>query len=64
MSWGAKFWEDIQFKGPTEPKLVLSSMAPFFSDMAKYFPTIEKDKNREFLVSYLNDLWAQEHPTL
>jgi len=64
LSWGAKFWEDIQFKGPTESKLVLSSMVPFFSDMAKYFPTIEKDKNREFLVSYLNDLWAQEHPTL
>jgi hypothetical protein len=32
--------------------------------MARKFPTIEDGNKREFLVNYLNKLWAQEHPTL
>ena len=64
LSWGVKFWEDIQFMKPDGPETVLSSAVPFFSDMAKDFPTIEKKENRQFLVKYLNELWAQGHPTL
>ena len=57
-------WEDIQFMKPTGPETVLSSAVPFFSNMARKFPTIEKDANRQFLVDYLNDLWEKEHTTL
>ena len=65
LSWGIKFWEDIQFMGLNEngsPETVLSSMIPFFSDMAKNFPTIESNANRKFLVKYLNKLWEKDHP--
>ena len=57
----AKLWEDIQFMKPTGPETVLSSAVPFFSDMARKFPTIEEGKKREFLVKYLNNLWEKEH---
>ena len=57
-----KLWDDIRFVAPgNERKTVLSSAVPFFSDMARKFPTIEKDNNREFLVKYLNKLWEKEH---
>ena len=62
LSWGLKFWDDLQFEKPTESVTVLSSFVPFFSDMAKNFPTIEKKANREFLRDYLNKLWLDEHP--
>ena len=57
----AKLWEDIQFMKPTGPETVLSSAVPFFSDMARKFPTIEEGNKREFLVKYLNNLWEKEH---
>jgi hypothetical protein len=46
---------------PSGPVTVLSSMAPFFSEMARKFPTIESNNNRKFLVNYLNELWVKEH---
>ena len=63
LSGGIKFWEDLQFMKPWENKdTVLSSMVPFFSEMASKFPTIEARANREFLKDYLNKLWENEHP--
>ena len=63
LSGGIKFWEDLQFMKPWENKdTVLSSMVPFFSEMASKFPTIEAKANREFLKDYLNKLWENEHP--
>jgi hypothetical protein len=56
-----KLWDDIQFLKPSEPITVLSSMTPFFSEMARKFPTIEDKNNRQFLVDYLNKLWAEDH---
>ena len=58
-----KLWDDIQFMAPWEAKKVLSSAVPFFSEMAKKFPTIEEGNKREFLVKYLNNLWEKEHTT-
>ena len=56
-----KLRDDIQFMKPSGPVTVLSSMAPFFSEMARKFPTIESNNNRKFLVNYLNELWVKEH---
>jgi hypothetical protein len=36
-------------------------MTPFLSEMARKFPTIENKNNRQFLVNYLNKLWAEDH---
>jgi hypothetical protein len=58
-----KLWDDIQFMAPWEAKKVLSSAVPFFSEMARKFPTIEEGNKREFLVKYLNNLWEKEHTT-
>ena len=56
-----KLWDDIQFLKPSWPITVLSSMTPFLSEMARKFPTIENKNNRQFLVNYLNKLWAEDH---
>ena len=58
----AKLWDDIKFVWPGDnKKTVLSSAVPFFSEMARKFPTIEEGNKREFLVNYLNNLWEKEH---
>ncbi|MBQ9553970.1 hypothetical protein IJU97_03280 [bacterium] len=54
----------MKHSGDSNNIKVLSSFEPFFSEMAKNHPTIEKDNNREFFVKYLNKLRAEDPQTV